>query len=129
MGKSIWTDEQKEYVKHLYERNTLNIIAKLVNDKFGTEYKRGAISGIINRMGISTKENPVKIKSKIIPKQKKLNTGIKFSDSKPHHCLYISNYKGAQSEICGKPRHKNAYCEYHCHIVYKDFGEPMKKVR
>lgn len=124
MGIPKWTNEQKEFLVKHYKNHTMAELAKLINDAFGTNFTRNAISGAVNRLGVASKGASYKRKK---PRRLKenidgINTGPTFNNSRPNQCLYIGEYKGAQSLICGEPVYQGAYCNHHCHIVYEDFS-------
>jgi len=134
----VWTNDLKERIKGLWETNSASQIAAQLRSE-GYPVSRAAISGVLNRMGLTSKnkteDHPSACnRSRATPRQPKLKIVSSapaieslfgpfnvrgFDTLESHHCRYFVNDDTRDPLWCG--RHSlpgKSWCEVHAALVF-----------
>lgn len=115
----MWTNESLSVLRLLLTENiSYQDIAKTLNEKFGTNFTKNAISGKVYRGNLNNNERKPRVqKPKTLPKAiKREQLTMTLEELKSGGCRYTADVK----HFCGEPTlEKKPYCAYHASMCYK----------
>jgi hypothetical protein len=145
----VWTDDLKERIKGLWETNSATQIAARLNAE-GYAVSRAAISGVVHRMGLSsrnkTEDHPSACNGSrsrprepraprvvdLFAKARALEsmfgpTNVRGFDAlESHHCRYLVNDDTSDPLWCGRVSLTGkSWCSTHAALVFRPFVEKV----
>lgn len=128
MGFFYWKEDAKAFLTELYradDAGSFAVLAKKLNERFGTDYTRDAIIGVSKRMGLAGKP-PASSGNRLVPKVKESAAlrcaevtplNIPFSDLGERECRYP--YGDGPYLFCGHPAQADSsYCPAHHRLCW-----------